>query len=158
MSGWISNAVVKNGWVWGLGSAFLVPTATDDALATKKFGVGPTAILLRQTGGWTFGALWNQVWSVAGDEDTADVDQMYLQPFMTYNWKSGTGLTVNSEITRNWEADTTVAFVNVMAGGITKFGKQLVQLQVGPRIQVAAPEGGKAAFGVRAAVIFVFPK
>ena len=95
---------------------------------------------------------------MAGDEDTADVDQMYLQPFVTYNWKSGTGLTVNSEITRNWEADTTVAFVNVMAGGITKFGEQLVQLQVGPRIQVAAPEGGKAAFGVRAAVILVFPK
>ena len=53
VSAWVSNAVVKNGWVWGLGGAFLVPTATDDALGSKKFGVGPTVILLRQTGGWT---------------------------------------------------------------------------------------------------------
>jgi len=45
-----------------------------------------------------------------------------------------------------------------MAGGLTKFGNQLVQLQVGPRIQVAAPDGARSPFGVRAAIIFVFPK
>ena len=45
-----------------------------------------------------------------------------------------------------------------MAGALTKMGKQLVQLQIGPRIQFAAPEGSKSPFGVRAAVIFVFPK
>ena len=158
VSGWISNAKVKNGVVWGVGGAFLLPTATDDLLGTKKWAAGPTAILLKQSNGWTYGALVNQIWSVAGDEDAADVDQMYLQPFVTYNWKSGTGLTVNTELTRNWEASTTTAFVNIMAGGLLRFGGQLVQVQVGPRIPVAAPEGSKADFGVRAAVIFVFPK
>lgn len=158
VSGWISNAKVKNGVVWGVGGAFLLPTATDDLLGTKKWAAGPTAILLKQSNGWTYGALVNQIWSVAGDEEATDVDQMYLQPFVTYNWKSGTGLTVNTELTRNWEASTTTAFVNIMAGGLLRFGGQLVQVQVGPRIPVAAPEGSKADFGVRAAVIFVFPK
>jgi len=158
VSGWLSNAVVKNGFVWGVGAAFLLPTATDDYLGTKKIGVGPTVIVLQQKNGWTYGALMNQVWSVAGDEDRADVNQMYLQPFITKNWKSGAGLTVNSETTFNWEANSTSAFINIMAGGLTKFGNQLVQLQVGPRIQVAAPDGSKSAFGVRAAAIFVFPK
>ena len=158
VSGWISNAKVKNGVVWGVGGAFLLPTATDDLLGTNKWAAGPTAILLKQSNGWTYGALVNQIWSVAGDEEATDVDQMYLQPFVTYNWKSGTGLTVNTELTRNWEASTTTAFVNIMAGGLLRFGGQLVQVQVGPRIPVAAPEGSKADFGVRAAVIFVFPK
>ena len=158
VSGWISNAVVKNGFVWGVGAAFLIPTATDDLLGTKKFGAGPTVIVLQQKNGWTYGALLNQIWSVAGDADRSDVNQMYIQPFITHNWKSGSGLTVNSETTFNWEANTTNAYINIMAGGLTKFGKQLVQLQVGPRIQVAAPEGGKSPFGVRAALIFVFPK
>ena len=45
-----------------------------------------------------------------------------------------------------------------MVGGLTKFGNQLVQLHVGPHIQVAAPEGGMSAFGVRTAAIFVFPE
>jgi len=158
VSGWVSNAVVKNGFVWGVGAAFLVPTATDDFLGTKKLGVGPTIIVLQQKNSWTYGALMNQIWSVAGDADRADVNQMYLQPFLTYNWKSGAGLTVNSETTLNWEANTTNAYINIMAGGLTKFGNQLVQMQVGPRIQVTAPEGSKSPFGVRAAVIFVFPK
>jgi hypothetical protein len=158
VSGWISNAKVENGVVWGLGGAFLIPTATDDLLASKKFAVGPTAILLKQANGWTYGALVNQIWSVAGSDEASDVNQMYLQPFLTYNWKSGTGLTVNTELTQNWEASTTTAFVNIMAGGLLRFGGQLVQLQAGPRIQVATPEGGSADFGVRTAVILVFPK
>jgi len=158
VSGWLSNNVVKNGIVWGVGAAFLVPTATNELLGTKKFGTGPTIIVLQQKHGWTYGLLANQVWSVAGDENRADVNQMYLQPFITHNWKSGAGLTVNTEMTQNWEAGTTNAFINVMAGGLTKFGNQLVQLQIGPRIHVAAPEGSKSRFGVRSALIFVFPK
>ena len=158
VSGWISNAVVENGFVWGLGSAFLIPTATNDLLGTKKFGIGPTAIALKQANGWTYGALINQIWSVAGDENRTDVNQMYLQPFVTYNWKSGTGLTVNTELTQNWQASSTTAFINIMAGGLLKFGEQLIQFQIGPRIQVAAPEGGRSDFGVRSAAIFVFPK
>jgi len=158
VSGWLSNAVVKDGVVWGVGSAFLIPTATDDFIGTKKFGVGPTVIVLQQRNGWTYGALMNQIWSVAGKEYTADVNQMYLQPFITYNWKGGAGLTINSETTLNWEANTTNAYINIMAGGLIKFGNQLVQFQVGPRIHVAAPEGSKSKFGVRTAVIFVFPK
>lgn len=158
VSAWISNAKVTNGFVWGLGSAFLIPTATDDALGTKQWGIGPTAIALKQANGWTVGALFNQIWSVAGDEDRSVVNQMYVQPFVTHNWKSGTGLTVNAEATMNWEANTTSTFINIMAGGLLKFGGQLVQVQVGPRIQVAAAEGAKSAFGVRTAVIFVFPK
>jgi hypothetical protein len=158
VSAWISNAKVKRGVVWGLGSAFLIPTATDDKLGSKKFGLGPTAILLKQANGWTFGALVNQVWSVAGSEEGTDVNQMYVQPFVTYNWKTGTGLTVNTEFTHYWESSENNAFINIMAGGILKFGKQLIQAQVGPRIQVAATEGNKADFGVRTAFIFVFPK
>ncbi len=158
VSGWLSNAVVKNGVVWGVGGAFLVPTATNDYLGTKKWGVGPTIIVLQQKSGWTYGILMNQIWSVAGNKDRANVNQMYLQPFITHNWKSGSGLTVNSETTLNWEANTTNAYINIMAGGLIKFGNQLVQFQVGPRIQVAAPDGSKSPFGVRAAVIFVFPK
>ena len=158
VSGWISNAVVKKGFVWGLGGAFLVPTATDELLGTKKLGIGPTAIALKQSKGWTVGALVNQIWSVAGDADRSDVNQMYIQPFVTHNWKSGAGLTVNSETTFNWESNSTNAYINIMAGGLTKFGNQLVQLQVGPRFHVAAPEGAKSTFGVRTAMIFVFPK
>ncbi len=158
VSAFFSPAESKNGLVWGVGPALLLPTATDNVLGTKKFGVGPTALILKQTHGWTIGALANQIWSVAGDVDRQDVNQMFLQPFINYNWKSGAGLGGNAEITQNWQASTTSVFINPTLSGVTKLGTQIVSIAVGPRIQVAAADGNKSAFGVRAVLIFVFPK
>jgi hypothetical protein len=158
VSAFFSPAEAKNGIVWGVGPALLVPVATSDFLGTKKFGVGPTALILKQTHGWTIGGLVNQIWSVAGDAQRPDVSQLFLQPFLTYNWKSGAGLGGNAEITQNWQASTTSVFINPTISGITKLGTQIVSLAIGPRIQVAAPDGTASAFGIRAAVNFVFPK
>ncbi|MFY8110769.1 MAG: transporter, partial [Flavobacterium sp.] len=83
----------KNGFTWGAGPVVLLPTGSNDFLTAKKFGVGPTVVALKQMGGWTYGALINQIWSVSGDEKRTDVNQMYVNPFVTFNWKSGAGVT-----------------------------------------------------------------
>jgi hypothetical protein len=158
VSAWFSPAEPKNGVVWGIGPVFLVPIATNDMLGTKKFGVGPTALILKQSNGWTVGGLVNQIWSVAGDANRSDVSQMFVQPFTSYNWKSGAGLGLNAEITQNWTSSTTSVFINPTFSAVTKLGTQIVSLAIGPRIQIAAPTGSMADFGVRAAVTFVFPK
>lgn len=158
VSAWFSPAEPKNGVIWGIGPVFLVPIATNDMSGTKKFGVGPTALILKQSNGWTVGGLVNQIWSVAGDPNRSDVSQMFIQPFMSYNWKSGAGLGLNAEITQNWISSTTSAFINPTVTAVTKLGAQIVSLAIGPRIQVVAPSGSMADFGVRAAVTFVFPK
>lgn len=158
VSAFLSPSEAKGGVIWGVGPVFLLPIASDDLLGTKKWGVGPTALILMQTNGFTFGALANQIWSIAGDEDRSDINQMFLQPFVSYSWKSGAGLGVNAEITQNWNANTTSAFITPMVSGITKLGKLPVSLAIGPRLHVAAPDGSKAKFGIRAALTFVFPK
>src|SRR3954453_219028 len=76
VSTFLSPSRVVNGFTWGAGPVFLVPVATSSMLAGKKFGVGPTAVALKQTNGWTIGALVNQIWSVAGNSDRPDVNQM----------------------------------------------------------------------------------
>ena len=156
VSGFFSPANSKI--TWGVGPALLLPTATNAFLATKKFGVGPTAVILKQSNGYTYGALVNQIWSVAGDKNRADVNQLFLQPFLAYNWKSGAGLGLNSEITQNWQASTTMAFINPTVSAVTKFGTQVVSIVFGPRLPVAAPSNSKADFGWRGALTFVFPK
>ena len=57
------------GWIWGAGPAFLLPTATDDLLGAEKWGAGPTAVVLKQQKGWTYGALANHIWSFAGESE-----------------------------------------------------------------------------------------
>jgi hypothetical protein len=158
VSAWFSPSEAKNGLVWGIGPVLLLPIATNDMLASKKFGVGPTALVLKQFNGWTVGGLVNQIWSVAGDANHSDISQMFVQPFMSYNWKSGAGLGLNAEISQNWISSSTSVFINPTISAVTKLGTQIVSLAIGPRIQVAAPDGSKADFGVRAAVTLVFPK
>ena len=158
ISAFFSPAEAKKGFVWGLGPVFLVPTATDELLGSKKFSIGPSALALLQTHSMTIGALVSQTWSVAGDEDRSDVNLLYVQPFFTYNWKSGAGVGFSAEISQNWESDNTSIFLIPAVQGITRLGKQTIQLQIGPRFQVVSPNKNGAVFGVRAQLSFVFPK
>ena len=45
---WFTPVKSKNGLIWGAGPAFLIPTGTNDFLTTKKWGVGPSALILKQ--------------------------------------------------------------------------------------------------------------
>jgi hypothetical protein len=58
-SAFLSPAISKNGLTWDVGPVFRIPTETDTMLGTKKFGIGPTTVMLWQTKGWTLGALVN---------------------------------------------------------------------------------------------------
>jgi hypothetical protein len=155
ISGFFSPVDSKNGWIWGAGPAFLVPIGTNDFLSTRKWGIGPTVLVLRQANGLTYGFLVNQLWSFAGDENRSDINQMFLQPFLAKNWKSGGGISINSEMTFNWKTNTTIGFLNPLVTGVTKLGKQAVSLGVGPRIPII---GQPADFGFRGVLTFIFPK
>jgi len=157
-SAFLSPSEPKNGLTWGAGPALLLPTATNKFLGAGKLGFGPTAVALKQSNGWTYGGLMNQIWSIAGDKDRSDISQLYLQPFVTYNWKSGAGLGGSFEITHNWKTGNTSAMFGPNISGVTKLGKQTVSLGAGPRIHLAGPENSKPRFGWRATVSLVFPK
>ena len=97
------KAPTGGGWIWGVGPAFLYPSATDDTLGAEKFGLGPTAVVLKQHHGWTYGMLLNHIWSVAGDSSRDDVSATFLQPFVTYTTKRFTTFGFNTETTYDWE-------------------------------------------------------
>lgn len=90
------------GIVWGIGPVLLLPTATDDLLGSEKWGAGPTAVLLKQTGGWTFGVLANHIWSFAGDENRSYVSTTYVQPFLSFTTSTKTTFSVNTESSFDW--------------------------------------------------------
>lgn len=143
--------------IYGIGPAFLVPTATDKLLGTEKFGVGPSVLLMHQGKGLSVGFIANQIWSVAGASDRADFNSFYTQIFLSHSYKSGASWGVNAEITQNWEANTTLISLNPTMGGITKFGKQVVQFSVQPLIPIVGHQAIKPDWGLRAVIAFVFP-
>jgi hypothetical protein len=145
------------GLIWGVGPAFLWPTATEDELGTGKWGVGPTAVVLKQPGPWTVGLLANHIWSYAGDEDRSDVNSTFLQPFVNYTTKKATTYILNSESTYNWESEQWSVPINAVVQQLFKIGDQRVQLGAGVRYWVEAPESGPEGWGARVVLTFLFP-
>ena len=147
-----------SGIVWGVGPVFLVPTATDDLLGGGKWGAGPTAVVLKQHGGWTFGALGNHIWSFAGEGDRPDISSTFLQPFVTYTTKDAWTFGINTESTYNWEAEEWSIPFNFTVAKLVKFDKQPVSFTAGVRYWAESPDSGPDGLGFRGVVTFLFPK
>lgn len=151
------KAPTTGGWIWGAGPVLMIPTATDDLLGTEKWGAGPTAVLLKQQNGWTYGALANHLWSFAGASDRADVNATFLQPFVSYTTKTSTSYGLNTESTYDWENHQWTVPLNVSVSQLLKVGKQPIQFSLGAKYYAEKPANGPE-WGLRFAVTFLFPK
>ncbi len=148
----------SGGIIWGVGPVFLLPTASDEALGTEKWGIGPTAVVLKQEGPWTYGALANHIESFAGDADRADVSATFLQPFLTYITKTKTTIALNTESTYDWESEQWSVPINLTVNQLLKFGSQIIQVGVGARYWIDSPDNGPEGWGARIVLTFLFPK
>lgn len=143
--------------IWGVGPVLLIPSATDDLLGGEKWGIGPTAVILKQEGPWTFGALANHLWDVAGDDSRAGVNATFLQPFVSYITPTKTTFTINTETTYDWQNEQWIVPANLIVSQLFKIGEQPVQAFVGARYYVETPNGGPE-WGLRFGLTFLFPK
>ncbi len=152
------SAPGPGGLIWGVGPVLLLPTASDDALGSEKWGLGPTGVVLKQNGPWTFGGLANHIESVAGDDDRDDISATFMQPFINYITKTKTSLFLNTESTYNWKTKDWSVPINVGANQMVKVGSQIMQLGIGARYWAESPDNGPEGWGLRMNIIFVFPK
>jgi len=145
--------------IWGVGPAFVLPTATNSYLGQGKWSIGPSVVALAQPGKWTLGALVNNVFSVGGQSSRADVNQMLFQYFINYNLKHGYYITWQPTLTANWETDEgrwTVPYGGGI-GRIMKLGFQPVNLTAqfyGNGVHPA----NTSSWSMRLQIAFLFPK
>lgn len=152
------EALTSNGWTWGVGPVFLLPTGSDDALTADAWGLGPTGIALKQSGPWTLGGLANHIWSVDEGDERRKINATFLQPFMSYTTPKAISYTVNSESTYNWESEEWSVPVNFIAAKMTRIGNQMVSLGVGARYYAESTDNGPEGWGVRLMVTLLYPK
>jgi len=145
------------GWVIGGGPVLLYPSATDDALGGEKWGAGPTAVLLKQASGWTYGALTNHIWSFAGTQSRQDISATLLQPFISYTTQKATSFGLNTESTYDWENTQWTIPLNLSVSQVLKLGSQPIQLSMGGRYYAEKPKGGPD-WGLRFQLTLLFPK
>lgn len=148
--------------VWGVGVTLTIPTATDAKLGTGKWSIGPTGVIVLSMQQWLLGLLINNIWSYAGNDDRADVNQFLVQPFINYNIPNGSGLYLTSSpiITANWEGKKGNKWTVPLGAGI---GWLLKTAWVPVNISAAAfgfvekPQGGPEWL-LRLQIQFLFPR
>lgn len=146
------------GWIYGVGPAFLFPTGSNDLLTLDKWAAGPAGVALKQQGHWTFGALAKQLWSFAGDDDRADVNVGFLQPFLSYTTSIGLNLSLQSESVYDWNNSQWNSQFGVYAMKVMNVGGQMMSIGGGIRYWAETPQGGADGLGVRFNVTLLFPK
>ena len=145
-----------NGWIVGAGPVLRLPTASETALGSGRWGAGPTAVMLRQDDAWTYGALASHVWSYAGWGDES-VNATFLQPFLAYTTETLTTLGVGSESTYDWTAGQWTVPLDVTVSRLVRIGGVPVDFAIGARPYLERPTGGPN-WGVKATITFMLPK
>jgi len=105
---------------WGVGPAFLVPTASADDLGAKKFCVGPAVMAVVEPGNWTLGVVASDRWSVAGPSTSPNLNLLVVEYFIDYNLKKGWYLTSEQTAMANWRASSGNVLLVPMGGGLGK--------------------------------------
>jgi hypothetical protein len=145
---------------WGVGPAIGFPTATSDQLGSGKWTLGPTAVVLTQPKPWSLGLLVANLWSIAGDSDRDSINQMIIQPFVSYNMDGGWFLTTSPIITANWGAESSQRWTVPLGGGVGRMfsiGEQPVNAFLQAFYMVEAPDGAPD-WQIRFTFQFLFPQ
>ena len=151
------STVGESGWIWGAGPVFLFPTGTND-LSAEKWGVGPTAVALKQEGPWTYGGLANHIWSVGGSDDVVeDISQTFLQPFLSYSTHKGLTFSLLTESTYDWENEQWTVPIVLVANQLGKIGGQMVSYGGGIIYTAEAPDRAQEGFGFRLVFTLLWP-
>jgi hypothetical protein len=152
------KAPTASGWIWGIGPVFLLPTATDNLLGGEKWGGGPTGVALKQSGPWTYGTLFNHIWSFAGDSHRNDINASFVQPFLSYTTPKAWTFVINTESTYDWESEQWSIPANLGVSKVTKIGKQLVSVTGGLRYYLESTDSSAEGWGLRTSITLLFPR
>jgi len=150
----------SGGFTWGIGPSINIPTATNRAIGTEKWSLGPSAVVVFSPGKWVLGGLVRQLWSFAGDDDRQDVNQAILQPIINYNLEDGWALVSSPIIAANWQADSDDRWTIPVGGGVSKLftvGAQPVTATAQVYYNVERPDFAPD-WQLRIGISFLFPK
>ena len=152
------KAPTAGGWIWGVGPAFLLPTATEDELGAEKWAAGPTAVILKQANGWTYGILANHLWDYAGEDDRSDINLTFLQPFVGFTWTNAVSLFLNTETQIDWENEEETVPLNLTLSRVTQIGGETFSFGGGLTYWAESPDNGPEDFGARFTITWLIPK
>ena len=108
---------------WGIGPSLTIPIASDSRLGSGKWSLGPSIAVVWQPKKWTLDVILRQLWSVGGNSERQDVNQLYIQPLVAFNLNNGWALATMPVITSNWDKISSERWLIPIGGGFNKLFK-----------------------------------
>jgi hypothetical protein len=147
------------GWGrWGVGAVALLPTGGADRGA-EKWGLGPAVGFTAQGDGFLWGLFNQNIFTVAGEDDRADINVSVLQPI--FNVVLGNGWTTGvseMSVTYDWENSKWASLpLGVKIAKLVRFGKLPVQFNFQYEYNFADDSPAAAENTFRFTLKFVFP-
>jgi len=146
----------ESGWIWGVGPAASLPTASKDAFGIDSWALGPTAVALKTKGAWTVGVLGSHLWSL--DDGSDDYNGTYVEPWLSYVLPSNTTLSLSAETVYDWNSEEWALPLNFIVDQLITIGDQPVSIGASAKYWADSPEGGPEGWGLRLQMTFLWPK
>ena len=163
LSDWIHasffNQLKEGGLVVGAGFITGFPTATDPALGSGKWTLGPALRAVWRSDTWTIGGFGGQRWSFAGKSNRADISQLMIRATIRRRLPGKWYFVSAPLITANWNAESGNRWLVPLGGG---FGRafRIGRTDWAPSLQfysnVIRPDGAPD-WSVRLSLIAAIP-
>lgn len=153
------SPINKSKFIWGVGPMVSVPSGIPPDMCSGKWTAGPAGAGLFMLKHLVFGALVTQRWSFAGDGSMPEVNQLYFDGFINYNFKHGWALGYTPEIYVNWNQGGTNwnLPVGLNISKVFKLGKQPFSANIAYFYNVIRPENYTDMY-VKAGITLLIPK
>jgi hypothetical protein len=107
-------------FIYGIGFITTIPIATDNALGSDKWSLGPAFRVVYRDGPWNLGLIAGNQWSYAGNSDRGDINQLILRGAFRHQLANNWYLVSAPVITANWKAKSGQTWLLPLGGGIGK--------------------------------------
>jgi hypothetical protein len=142
--------------IWGVGPAFVFPSASAPTAGQEQWQVGPAAAIALAPKRWLVGLLAHNPVSFAGSSDRASANALFLQPFLTYQLGEGWFVRSQPQMVFDWETDQQFVPLNLGVGRTFRIGRQNVSCFVEPSWTVSH-DGPAPRYAISFGVALLYP-
>jgi hypothetical protein len=110
--------------LWGVGPTLVFPTASEPTTGQGKWQVGPAAAIAFAPQRWLLGVFAQNPTSFAGEATRRRVNNLILQPFVTYQFDYGWFLRSQPQMVFDWTTGRQVVPIDLGVGRVFSVGRQ----------------------------------
>lgn len=158
MSFFLSPRYSSNEWKWGFGGVLNVPSSTNVLFGYGRWAAGPTAAVVKQSGGLSWNVVVNHQWSFGkAGIGIGSVSATLIDPSLSETWKNGFSIDAEAQSTYDWVASQWTIMLRLGGGYVVYMGSFPISLELDGLVY---PARGPAdpRWGIALVVTFVLRK